>query len=417
MIITKIEKAPPLPSRRSVAAYARVSDGKDSMLRSLSAQVSHYADMIQRDPRWEYVGVFADEAITGTKDNRAEFKRLIEMCRAGGVDLVITKSISRFARNTLDLLMTVRELKSLGVDVYFEEQNIHTLSAEGELMLTVLASYAQAESLSVSENCKWRIKKRYERGENVNWRYMYGYDISKNAIHINEAQAEVVSQIFADYIGGMGASLIARKLNDQGIPAYLGGEWRSGGVMNLIRNEKYMGDSLLQKKYVSDHLSKKLKRNRGDLPMYYSKGTHAAIIDADTFELAQKLREERASTIGAERRTYPFTGKMVCGICGKHYKRKKGVGRFYWQCSTYLAHGKSRCAAKQIPESTLYSLTDGLSFTRIDVIGERTVEVLCSDGSVVRREWDYRSRSESWTEEMRETASARQLERSVKQNG
>ena len=164
-VIRKMEAGiPSLSQRRRVAAYARVSSGKDAMLHSLAAQVSYYSDHIQKNPEWEYAGVYVDEALTGTKDNREGFQRLLADCRAGKIDMVLTKSISRFARNTVTLLETVRELKTLGVDVYFEEQNIHSLSGDGELMLTILASYAQEESRSVSENCKWRIRQKFQQG-------------------------------------------------------------------------------------------------------------------------------------------------------------------------------------------------------------------------------------------------------------
>ena len=164
-VIRKMEAGiPSLPLRKRVAAYARVSSGKDAMLHSLSAQVSYYSEHIQSHPEWEYAGVYVDEALTGTKDDRDGFQRLLADCRAGKIDMVLTKSISRFARNTVTLLETVRELKTLGVDVYFEEQNIHSLSGDGELMLTILASYAQEESRSVSENCKWRIRQKFQQG-------------------------------------------------------------------------------------------------------------------------------------------------------------------------------------------------------------------------------------------------------------
>ena len=171
-------------TKKKVAAYARVSSGKDAMLHSLSNQISYYSRLIQNNPKWDYVGVYADEAATGTKDSRIEFQKLLKDCRNKKIDLVITKSISRFARNTLTLLATVRELKELNVEVYFEKENIYSLSGDGELMLTILASFFQAESYSVSENCKWRIRKRFADGELVNLRFLYGYDISKNKISI-----------------------------------------------------------------------------------------------------------------------------------------------------------------------------------------------------------------------------------------
>ena len=200
-------KVPTQPKAERVAAYARVSSGKDAMLHSLSAQVSYYSDLIQNHPGWLYCGVFADEALTGTKENRTEFQRLLAECRAGSIDLIITKSISRFARNTVVLLQTVRELKSLGVDVYFEEQNIHSVSADGELMLTILASYAQEESLSASENQKWRIKKNFEEG--MPWSgQVLGYKYVNGVYIVKPEEAEIVRNIFTDYLSGMGIEAI-----------------------------------------------------------------------------------------------------------------------------------------------------------------------------------------------------------------
>ena len=188
----------------------KVSSGKDAMLHSLSA-VSLLPEMIQNHPGWNYCGVYADEAMTGTKDNRENFQRLIADCRAGKIDMVITKSISRFARNTLTLLNTVREFKELGIDVYFEEQNIHTMSGDGELMLTILASYAQEESRSASENQKWRIRKSYEKGEVLQWHFQYGYNITKDKIEINPEQAEVVREIFKRAIAGESFGSICKR--------------------------------------------------------------------------------------------------------------------------------------------------------------------------------------------------------------
>ena len=200
--ITIVPKPPKLEQKKRVAAYARVSSGKDAMLHSLSAQVSYYSDLIQNHDDWLYVGVYADEAKTGTKESRADFQRLIADCRAGKIDMVITKSISRFARNTVTLLQTVRDFKAWEVDIFFEEQNIHTMSGDGELMLTILASYAQEESRSASENQKWRIRKSYEKGELVQWHIQYGYNITKDKIEINPEQAEVVRNIFDRAIAG-----------------------------------------------------------------------------------------------------------------------------------------------------------------------------------------------------------------------
>ena len=239
-VIERVDfQIPMQPKALRVCAYARVSSGKDAMLHSLSAQVSYYNNLIQSHAGWLYCGVYSDEAITGTKSQRDGFQRMLASCRAGEIDLIITKSISRFARNTVTLLETVRELKSLGVDVFFEEQNIHTMSVDGELMLTILASYAQEESLSASENQKWRIRKAFESGELVNLRFLFGYSITADGIQVNEKEAAVVREIFTRFNGGESLSSISRDLNDRGCERPLGGTWCADRIRNLLSNEKY----------------------------------------------------------------------------------------------------------------------------------------------------------------------------------
>jgi len=424
--IKKLEPSmPQLPKRLRTAAYARISSGKDAMLQSLSAQVSYYSNYIQRQRGWEFVGVYADEALPGTKENRPEFQRLIADCRAGLIDLVVTKSITRFARNTVTMLETVRELKLLAVDVFFEKENIHSMSGDGELMLTILASFAQEESLSASENCKWRIQKRFEKGETVGFYGMYGYDFIKGETVINQEQAEVIRQIFDWYNCGMGMAKIAAQLNENGVLALLGGRWSASRIGDLINNEKLTGNALLQKWFSTDHLTKKQKRNRGEKPRYYAERTHPAIVDTATFEEAQRLRQERAAHAKAgdtSKNVYPFTGKIVCEQCGKHYKRKKGVGKFYWQCTTYLQEGKAFCPAKQVPEETLYDVAAevlGLSIfdetvfknkiSEIRIPGDNRLVFVFYSGKTVECEWQDRSRRESWTDEMRETARQRMI--------
>jgi len=409
-----------LPRRPRVAAYARVSSGKESMLHSLAAQVSYYSGLIQRRPDWEYAGVYADEALTGTKDSRPEFRRMLADCRDGKVDMIITKSISRFARNTVTLLETVRELKSLAVDVYFEEQNIHSISGDGELMLTILASYAQAESLSASENCKWRVRKRFENGELAGLNFMFGYRIAKGKIEIDPEQAAAVRMIFDDYIGGMGGGRIAKKLIEMNVATVRGADWNSERVMEILRNEKYTGNALLQKKYVADHLTKKLVRNIGALPQYFAEGTHPAIIDTATFETTQAVMEERRRLCGAKSNThnrYPFSGIIRCGSCGKKYKRKVKAGKAAWQCPTFLKEGKNACPAKQIPEAVLYlkgaevlgqEEFDAKIFEKeikeIRVPEFNTLVFMFRDGHTEGKVWQDRSRRESWTDEMRQLA-------------
>ena len=266
--ISVMPVVPKLERKKRVAAYARVSSGKDAMLHSLSAQISYYSNLIQNRNEWLYAGVYADEAKTGTKDSRDDFQRLIDDCRAGKIDVVITKSISRFARNTVTLLQTVRELKALGIDVFFEEQNIHTMSGEGELMLTILASYAQEESLSASENQKWRVRHGFKKGELINWRFMYGYTISKGQVEIEPDQAAIVREVFERAIAGETFGTIVRDLNARKVRGVHGGKWRPQRITDILSNEKYLGNALLQKHYRNNHLEKKKTVNQGELPKY-----------------------------------------------------------------------------------------------------------------------------------------------------
>ncbi|MEA5016950.1 MAG: recombinase family protein [Candidatus Limiplasma sp.] len=423
-IITKVPMIPKLPTRTRVAAYARVSDGKDAMLRSLAAQVSHYSSYIQGHPGWEYVGVYADEATTGTKDSRPEFQRLLADCRAGRIDLVLTKSISRFARNTVTLLQTVRELKGLGIDIYFEEQNIHSMSGEGELMLSILACYAQEESRSVSENCKWRIRKDFEKGKATFFR-VYGYRRENGELIIEPEEARVVRRIYGRYLAGMGWQSIANQLSRQGIPAPQGMEWNATTVKGILRNEKYIGEMLLQKKYVTDHITKKLLPNRGVLPQYHVQNSHPPIIDKMTFEEAHRERERRWAQCTPPRNApikRPFSGLIRCEKCGAPYMHKtNNYGTKYakslWTCSTYNRQGKAVCDARQIPEDILTTLTTdvlGWSFFDADevrrqvreirIVGRRLIVFVLADGKTVEQDWDIPSRKNSWTDEMKQRA-------------
>lgn len=422
-IIHKVNPALPKPPRiLNVAAYARVSLGKDTMLHSYSAQISYYSALIQKRTGWRYAGVYADKALTGTKAERPEFQHLLEDCRAGKIDLILTKSISRFARNTVTLLETVRELKALGIDVFFEEQNIHSMSGDGELMLTILASYAQEESRSVSENCKWRIRKRFEAGELTNWRFMYGYRINKGMIEMHPEEATVVRWIFQCYLDGMGVNKIARILRENRVPGYRGGIWSPKRVLDLLCNEKYAGNALLQKKYVNDHIHKQEKINHGQLPKYYAEGTHPGIITPEVFRQASELRERNriANGIDCDAPQYSaFTGKIVCEQCGKKYHRKVSRTEVAWNCATYLTYGKAQCHTKQVPEGILMDTAAAvLGISRFDaaIFDEqiREIRVPCfnhlvfvfHDGTEVERVWQDKSRSGSWTAEMRAGAAA-----------
>lgn len=424
--IKKVVQSPRLDAKKRVAAYARVSSGKDAMLHSLSAQVSYYSNLIQSNPDWLYAGVYSDEAKTGTKENRDGFLRLVADCRDGRINMVITKSISRFARNTVTLLETVREFKLLDVDVYFEEQNIHTMSADGELMLSILASYAQEESLSASENQKWRIRKGFEKGELINWRFMLGYNVTKAGITIDEDSAMIVREIFSRVIAGESFNSISRDLNDRGLTCALGGRWCAQRIRETVANEKYTGNAMLQKRYRNNHLEKKLCRNTGELPMFYAEETHPAIIDDETFASAQAvLQKMREATKNRPRpQKSEFTSKIHCPYCGKAYKRNTSNGSVGWNCSTFLSQGKSYCHGKKIPEATLKAVCAEVLGTgdynsmvfdtlieRIEVPEDNHLRFIFKDGRTVERTWADRSRRESWTDEMRAAARQKALER------
>ena len=432
VIQTRKPTIPVIKPRTRVAAYARVSIEKESMIESLAAQIGYYRTHIQRNPEWQYIGVYADEGITGTKSDRPEFRRLIADCNAGLIDMVITKSLSRFSRNTLDTLNLLRELKQKGVDVFFERENIHSISGDGELMLSILSSFAQEESRSVSENCKWRIRKKMEQGELVGLRAMYGYVIGRDGIFIEPRQAEIVRQIFKNYLSGESSVVIARALNGKGERTLNHAAWSPKHVREILTNEKYTGNALLQKTYITDYLTKAKKRNHGNLPTFYVEQTHEAIIGMDTFKEAQELLAQAAvinNTKKPVNERYPFTGKIVCGNCGKHYQRKTIKGRAYWQCSTYMAHGKAVCPAKQIPEEILLRFTaealgrenfDEQAFAKlvdhIEVPAPNQLRFVFADGHTCDCAWQDRSRSESWTEAMKQAAREKSLQLLEEQN-
>ena len=426
--ITQVPYAPRLERKLRVAAYARVSSGKDAMLHSLSVQIGYYNELIQKHSDWEYAGVYADEAVTGTKENRGEFQRLLADCRAGLIDLILTKSVSRFARNTVTLLETVRDLRALGVDVFFEKQNIHTMSSDGELMMTILASYAQEESHSASENQKWRVKKNFEEGKPWDCTIL-GYRAKNGVFEIVPEEAATVRQIFVWYLEGLGKAAIANRLNELGIPTRKGGEWHHNTITKMLRNEAYMGDLHLQKTFRTDYLTKQTRINQGELPSYFVQEAHEPIIDRATFAAVQTEMKRRA-----EKNTMPkgcatvFTGVIRCGQCGKNYRRKTTGTGIVWVCATFNTKGKRYCASKQIPEGTLKAVcaaildTDSFDekvFTeRVDFITAMPDNLLkfhFKDGHTDCRTWTDRSRRESWTPEMRRAAAERTRQRSEKQ--
>lgn len=418
-VVQKVKFPPRQPKLKRVAAYARVSSGKDAMLHSLAAQVEYYSNYIRRHPGWEYVGVYADEAKTGTKDSREQFQQLLTDCKAGKIDHIITKSISRMARNTVTLLETVRELKTMGITVYFEEQNIDTGTADGELMLSILASYAQEESLSASENQKWRVRQNFENGQP--WRgFMLGYRYKGGQYIVVPEEAEIVRSIYTDFLDGKGVTAILKRLNSEGILTQQGFTWHKRAITRVLKNYTYTGNLLLQTKYRENHLTKRTLVNHGQLPQYHATDTHEPIIDIGTYNSVQLEMHRRAQKYGKRQTSekYPFSGMITCAGCGKHYRRKVTATGPVWICSTYNTLGKSACPSKAIPESTLMEIAAMVSatgeITAVTAHNDNTLEFTLADGTVTVKQWQDRSRAASWTAEMRATAREKSRERNLK---
>ena len=397
-----------VPTIKNVAAYARVSVEKDTMLHSLSAQVSYYNSYIQVHPGWNFCGVYVDEAVSGTKGDRPNFVQLIEDCRKGKIDIVITKSISRFARNTVTLLETVRELKSIGVDVIFEEQNIHTMSSDGELLLTILASYAQEESRSVSENMKWKVRDKFERG--IPWNgTVIGYKIENDQYVIVEDEAETIRMIYDLYLSGLGYEAIAKELNEKNLKTRNGNDWTHSSVLWILHNYSYTGNLLLQRTYTENHITKKYRMNNGEFPMYHAELTHQPIISIETFNAVQAESKERAKKYSKveNKNITDLTGRVFCGNCGKRCRRKVRHGKPIWICNTYNNQGKEACAAKAAPESILLELNSNFETESFTLCDNNKIVVKLKNGEDFVKVWTDRSRSESWTEEKKIAQSER----------
>lgn len=360
--ISRIEPLiPALPKRKKVAAYARVSQDSERLLHSLSAQISYYSAYIQKNPDWEYAGVYADEAVSGTGiDRREEFNRLIADCNAGKIDIVLTKSISRFARNTVDLLETVRYLKERGIEVQFEKEHIHSLSEDGELMLTLLASFAQEESRSISENIKWSVRKGFEKGKQNGNRRIFGYEWDGEKYVIVPEEAKTVRLMFQNYVEGIPLESTVKQLKKMGVKTLRGYDFTCTQITYILQNERYCGDKLLQKRFVEDHISHKEKLNEGELPMYYIQDCHEAVVDRGTFQWVQeeiKRRRAEGHTAHPGIKTYCFTNKIFCGECGRTYTRQTNRYKVmppcvYWTCKTKKIKGES-CGSKNLPDEEL----------------------------------------------------------------
>ena len=359
--------------KKRVAAYCRVSTDQAEQLSSYEAQVKYYTAYIEGNPEYECAGIYADEGISGTNTKKREqFNRMIEDCKARKIDMVITKSISRFARNTLDTLTYVRLLKDLGIEVFFEKENIKTLDSKGEVLLSILSSLAQDESRSISENSTWGIRRRFEQGKlHINHTKFLGYDKDKNGnLVINPKQAKIVKRIYEDFLDGKGANRIARDLENDGTLNWNGkAKWYEGSIRKMLTNEKYKGDALLQKTYTVDFLSKNRADNNGEVPQYYVEDSHPAIIDKEMWEAVQLEMERRrnfALKYGIQKLEYattdnPFAGRVICGSCGRVFGRKvwnstsEKLRRIVWQCNgKYLGKGEKGCESRHIDDAVLY---------------------------------------------------------------
>lgn len=423
--ITKIETIKEMPKRLRVAAYARVSSGKDAMLNSLASQVNHYKNYIKSKPEWEFVGVYTDEAVTGTKELRDEFQLMLSDCKAGKIDMIITKSISRFARNTMTLLKTVRDLKAINVDIYFEEQNIHTLSGEGEMILTFLATFAQEESRSISENMKWRIKKDFEKGLIWGSTSMFGYKLENKKYHIVPEEAEIVRFIYSLYLEGYGDRMIRTILDEKGIKPYRKKTWGVTTITKILTNYNYTGDLILQKTFIDNHLTKKLKHNKGELDKYIVSNSHEPIISKEIFMEAQAIRKNKAKKF-AKSSSYDneFKGYIRCGKCGKMHTYRKGPYNNYWICSTFRDKGKSHCDNQQVPDDKIkegakyllnmnkFSITIFKDLVQqVVALPDNILRFELKDGTIKEYVWAHKLRSEGWTDEMKERARQHTLKR------
>jgi len=361
-----IEKTP-------VAAYARVSTEREEQEDSFERQVAHYTALIQSKSEWNFVGIYADPGITGTRaEKRPDFVRMIADCRAGKIKKILVKSISRFARNTVDALTYIRELKELGIGIYFESENIDTLTPGGEVLITILAAMAEQESRTMSSNIKWAYAKKRKNGEVViNTGLMLGYTrVGKGEdghiiYEINEAEAQIVRRIYREFVSGISITRICRGLEADGVPTKLGRQrWQHSVIESILTNEKYTGDAILGKTFKPDVLSKHRVKNEGQMPMFYAEGTHPAIIEKDLFELAkaelERRKEAKNDAVGSSKFTskYTFSGMLICGKCGaklRRHTRRVGSGKVVpaFGCSNRIVNGRSECDSHHINEDVI----------------------------------------------------------------
>lgn len=418
-------KVPQMPSRKKVAAYARVSMESERLQHSLSAQVSYYSSLIQQNPAWEYAGVYADDGITGTKTNdRTEFNRMIADCEAGKIDIILTKSISRFARNTVDLLNAVRHLKELGISVQFEKEHIDSLSEDGELMLTLLASFAQEEVRSLSDNVKWGTRKRFEKGIPNGRFQIYGYRWDGDHLVVEPEEAKIVKLIYDNFLNGLSAESTEKQLEEMGVKSYKGQHFGNTSIRQILGNITYTGNLLFQKEYTVDPISKKSRKNQGELPQYWVENTHEAIIPMEVYQAVQEekaRRRELGVFANWSINTSCFTSKIKCGRCGKSYQRSNRKGRkdpdanyTVWICGTRRKTGNAQCQNKDIPEPMLKEACAAVlgldefdetvfseQINHIEIPAPYEMVFYFKDGRIVPHRWQSTMRKDCWTDDRR----------------
>ena len=362
--LNAVRRIDPVVKKRRVAGYARVSTDKDEQFTSYEAQVDYYTRFIMSHPDWEFVKVYTDEGISGLGTRKRDgFNEMIADALSGTLDLIVTKSVSRFARNTVDSLVTIRKLKEKGVEVYFEKENIYSLDGKGELLLTIMSSLAQEESRSISENVTWGQRKRFSDGKiTLPYKQFLGYDHGPKKDDppvVNQEQAAIVRRIYRDFMTGKTVGAIARELTADGIPSPSGKpKWSASTVNSMLQNEKYRGSALLQKCFTTDFLTKKRKVNEGEVPQYYIENSHEAIIDPLEWDAVQDEIKRRKAIGRAYSSKSIFGAKLKCGDCGGWFgvKTWHSTDRYrtsIWQCNCKFDKGKDRCKTPHLTEEEI----------------------------------------------------------------
>ena len=338
-----------------VAAYTRVSSNSKDQEHSFAAQNAYFSKLITDNPDWELADIYADQGITGTSiDKRDDFLRMMEDCRKGRIDRILVKSSSRFARNTKESLAAVRELKSLNISVYFEEQNIDTAQVSGEVLIAMFAALAQRESEAISERVRWSYRVRMSKGRFSTCKAPYGYRLVKDHLEIQEDEASIIRHIFDRYLAGVSMENIAKEITALGCPTRDGTQyWQLTSIQYILQNEKYVGDSLLGKTYTTLTLPHRKIENKGEGVQYFIEGSHPPIVSRTVFDKAQQLLSRKSAVIPPRAAApHPLSRKIVCGHCGAFCKRKKTRGTAYWICQTHNKNAGS-CPTMQIPETEI----------------------------------------------------------------